>query len=106
MARITVEFETASGDTESATQALGPLRWATGRVTLRRRAPHVVEFAIPRAFGTHRPADFVAGRELRLKRDGVNWLAGFMGAASIPGGSAGPSIVLPGWGNAYALMLT
>lgn len=102
-----IEYETASGDTQNATQALLPLRWDRARWTLRRRAPHEVSIVVP-VTAPHVPSDFVPHRELRLKRDGayVAWGAGFMGAAQIglAGDEWGP-IELPGYGNAAALEL-
>lgn len=102
-----IQYETASGDTKDATQALLPLRWERARWTLRRRAPHEISIVIP-VTAPHVPADFVPHRELRLTRDGayVAWGAGFMGAAQIglAGDDWGP-IELPGYGNAAALEL-
>jgi hypothetical protein len=103
-------FEVATGDTHTATQTATTLEWLSGTVTLRQRAPHVFDFRLPRTtVPGQRAADFRAGRQFWLKRNGVYWFAGFMNSATLSGydrtARAFKEIALPGWGNAYALML-
>ena len=101
-------IETSSGTTDDAAATfVDLLHWKEAVWSLRRRAPHGLTLRVPRD-GTALLSDFVAGREIRTKRNGVYWSpgAGFMDAASIPGGSDGGEIIIPGWGNAYALLLS
>lgn len=97
-------YEVGTGDTKDSTLAFLPLRWTEAEVTLRRRAPHAWRVTVPRA-SHHLVSDFVAYREIRIKRDGAYWApgAGFMGAAGLPGGAAGGVIDLPALGNASCL---
>jgi hypothetical protein len=102
----TITYETASGDTENATQTLLPLHWERATWTLRRRAPHAFTITVP-VYSHHLPSAFFPRRELRLLRDGVYvaWGAGFMGAPQLtPAGEDdwGP-IELPGYGNVLCL---
>lgn len=98
-------YEIPTGVTDAAAATfLDLLSWREAVVTLRRRAPHGLSLTIP-LDGVQHLTDFVAAREIRIKRDGAWWWAGFMDAPSLPSGSAGKEIVLPGWGNAYALTL-
>ena len=100
-----ISYEIATGVTDAAAATfVALLSWTQAVVILRRRAPHGLELKIP-LDGTHHLTDFTAAREIRIKRDGVWWWAGFMDAPRLPGGSKGREIVLPGWGNAYALTL-
>jgi hypothetical protein len=106
----TVEFESFLGDTENSTQEAGLLVWDSATITLRRRAPHTFTFRMPRTtMPALRAVDFRAGRQLWLKRNGDYWLAGFMNSATVSGYDRGArafkEITLPGWGNAYAMMM-
>jgi hypothetical protein len=103
-------FEILSGDTENSTQTAYPLPWTSATVTLRRRAPHTFELRLPRTtVPGQRAIDFRAGRQFWLKRNGVYWFAGFMNCATLSGydraAGAFRQIVLPGWGNAYAMLM-
>jgi hypothetical protein len=106
-----VEFEYYVGDTENSNVGGSNLMWESGTVTLRRRAPHTFEFRLPRnAIPAQRAIDFRAGRQLWIKRNGAYWFAGFMNSATVSGydrtARAFKEIVLPGWGNAYAMMFS
>jgi hypothetical protein len=108
--RWAIDYEAYPGDTENSTQTAAPLQWISATVTLRRRAPHTVEIRMPRnAIPYQRANDFRAGRQLWITRNGVYWFAGFMNSASVSGydraSRAFREIVLPGWGNAYAMLM-
>lgn len=100
----TIDAEAPSGDTTSTTQTLNPVNWTSATITLRRRAPHEYAIQVPR-HSHHRLTDFVAGRELRIARNGAYtaWGAGFLDAPSLPGGSRGEQLEVRGWGAAYIL---
>lgn len=102
--------EALSGDTESSMVGAIPLQWTSASVTLRRRAPHTFEARLLRnTVPGQRAIDFRAGRQFYIQRNGNYWFAGFMNSATLSGydraDRAFKEIVLPGWGNAYALML-
>jgi hypothetical protein len=100
---FTAEYEQPTGDTRNARLALLPLRWASGTLTRRRNAPDVLNLEVSRATH-HRLADFVSGREVRIKRDGAHWWAGFMQAPGLPGGTAGGVIAFRAQSAAAALL--
>jgi hypothetical protein len=108
--RWAISVEYLGGDTENSTQESMTLQWTSATVTLRRRAPHTFEVRLPRNdLPYQRAIDFRAGRQLWITRNGAYWFAGFMNSATLSGydraARAFQQIVLPGWGNAYALML-
>lgn len=101
---FSLHYETPDGVTDAADATfLELLSWRTAIVTLRHRAPHGLEVRIP-LDGYHHTTDFKAWREIRLKKDGVWWWAGFMDAPSLPNGGTSTEMVLPGWGNGAAFM--
>lgn len=106
---LLIEDSYAAGGAVSASAALTLRRIPYQRltVTLGRRGPHQIEAVIPFSpeGSSHGLAldQFDAWRELRVERDAVPFLAGLQGAAGVPGGEEGATILLPGYGNAMAL---
>lgn len=104
VSNFSIVVESASGDTENSTQALNPLHWERAVWTLRRRAPHTISITVP-AWSHHVPSDFVARREVRLRRDDVyvSWGAGFLGAVQLTRAGDDWQMELPGYGNVFCL---
>jgi hypothetical protein len=103
-------IEVMTGDTENSTQATNTLLWDSATITLRRRAPHTFTFRLPRNdLPYQRAIDFRAGRQLWIKRNTAYWFAGFMNSAAPAGYDRTTrrfrQVILPGWGNAYALIM-
>lgn len=77
-------------------------------IRLGRRGPHQVEAVIPFSpEGSSHGYDldrFDAWRELQINRADVPFVAGFQGAAAVPGGENGNTIALTGYGSAMALI--
>jgi hypothetical protein len=99
----------AAGGAVSASASLTKevVGYRTMTLTVGRRGPHalaaIIPFA-PRGGSEGYTLDrFDAWRELRVDRAGVPFLAGFQGAAAVPGGENGATIALTGYGNAMAL---
>lgn len=100
-----IVVETSSGTTDAADATLvSLLSWLDFSITWRRRAVGSITVTIPQD-GNHHLGDFVSGRQMYVKRDGVYWWAGFINAAYLPEGDGPGPIVLEGWNNAYGLII-